>query len=269
MARGRLFRNSVVWITGASSGIGRELAIGVSRRGARTVLSARRENALRETQNLCGGAERSRVVPADMEAIDDLSAVVNAVYEEFGRIDVAILNAGLSQRGTVADTEEEVVRRVNAVNFLAPAAIVRQLVRRMLSDGGGHIAAVSSLSTRVATPYRSAYTASKAALETYLTVLRRELYDAEVEVTLALPGFVNTEISRNALDPDGTAHGVVDKAQQHGMSPEVCAERILGGLERGKREILVPSDGRTRLGLFLAKWAPGILDRLISRAEVT
>ncbi|MGM0675260.1 MAG: SDR family NAD(P)-dependent oxidoreductase [Spirochaetota bacterium] len=269
MAKQGAFTDKVVWITGASSGIGRAIAAEFARRGARTVLTARREEALRETQNLCGGEKRSVVVAGDLGELDGLEALHATAREAFGRLDIAVLNAGLSQRGPAIETDPQVIHRVNALNFLSPAMLVRPLAARMLEDGGGRIVAVSSLSTRVPTPLRSAYAASKAALETYLTVVRRELYGTGVTVTLALPGFVRTDISRNALNADGSTHGVLDTAQQQGMAPELCARRIVDGIARGKREILLPSDVRTRVGLFLSRWAPGVLDRLISNARVT
>jgi short-subunit dehydrogenase len=263
------FEDQVVWITGASSGIGREMAAELARRGAMTVLTARREDALRETQARCGGEERSAVVPGDLSDLDAIDGLVEAALGAFGRIDVGILNAGISQRGTALETEPAVVTRVNTVNFLSPVLVLRSLVPHMLERGTGHVVAVSSLSTRVPTPYRSAYTASKSALETYLTVLRRELVGRGVDVTVALPGFVRTEISKHALGADGTAHGVLDKAQEKGMPADVCAKRIVDGIRRGRREVRIPSDIRTRLGLFLQRWAPGVLDRMMANAEVT
>ncbi|MFP4373040.1 MAG: SDR family NAD(P)-dependent oxidoreductase [Spirochaetaceae bacterium] len=262
------FENSVVWITGASSGIGRELARQLSARGARTVLTARREDALRETRGLCSGGQ-SVIVPGDLSDFDGIDALADTAEAAFGRIDMLVLNAGISQRGAAVETEPAVVYRVNAVNFLAPVRIVRRVVPRMTARGSGHVVAVSSLSTRVPTPQRSAYTASKAALETYLTVLRRELVDSGVSVTVALPGFVRTEISLNALNADGSTHGILDPAQAKGMEPGVCARRIISAIERGRREILIPSDMRTRLGLFLHRRAPGLLDRMMAHAEVT
>ncbi len=263
------FENAVVWITGASSGIGRELAAQLSARGARTVLTARREDALRVTRELCGGAGRSVVVPGDLSDLDAIDALADTAEAAFGHIDLLVLNAGISQRGLAVETEPAVVYSVNTVNFLAPVRIIRRVLPRMMERGSGRVVAVSSLSTRVPTPQRSAYTASKAALETYLTVLRRELMDSGVGVTVALPGFVRTEISLNALNADGSTHGMLDRAQEKGMSPEACARRIISGIERGRREILIPTDMRTRLGLFLQRHAPGLLDRLMAKAEVT
>ncbi len=263
------FDNAVVWITGASSGIGRQLAVQLSAQGARTVLTARREDALRETRELCGGDGRSVIVPGDLSDLDAIDALAATAEAAFGHLDMLILNAGISQRGLAVETEPAVVHSVNTVNFLAPVHIIRRVVPRMMERGRGRVVAVSSLSTRVPTPQRSAYTASKAALETYLTVLRRELMQSGVGVTVALPGFVRTEISLNALNADGSPHGTLDPAQEKGMSPEVCARRIISGIQQGRREILIPTDLRTRLGLFLQRRAPALLDRLMANAEVT
>lgn len=261
--------NAVVWITGASSGIGRQLAAQLAARGARTVLTARREEALRETRELCGGEGRSVIIPGDLSDLDAIDALADSAEAAFGRLDMLILNAGISQRGLAVETEPAVVHSVNTVNYLAPVHIIRRVVPRMMERGSGRVVAVSSLSTRVPTPRRSSYTASKAALETYLTVLRRELVGSGVGVTVALPGFVRTEISLNALNADGSTHDTLDPAQEKGMSPEDCARRIISGIERGRREVLIPSDLRTRLGLFLQRRAPGLLDRLMAKAEVT
>ncbi|MFP4011028.1 MAG: SDR family NAD(P)-dependent oxidoreductase [Spirochaetaceae bacterium] len=259
----------VVWITGASAGIGAELAAGCAARGARTVLTARREEALRRTQERCGGAERSAVVTADLADLDGLEAVTEAAWSAFGRIDMVVLNAAVSQRGTAVDTDSAVVRKVHTLNYLSPVAILRHLVPRMIEVGSGRVVGVSTLATRVPTPQRSAYAASKIALETHLVVLRRELQGTGLAVTLALPGFVRTEISKHALNADGSLHGVVDEVQRRGMPPEVCADRILRGILRGRREVRIPSDCRTRIGMFLHRYAPGLLDRLIARARVT
>jgi short-subunit dehydrogenase len=233
------------------------------------VLTARREAGLRETQGRCGGDGRSVIVPADLSDLNAIDELADTAQAAFGHIDLIILNAGISQRGLAVETEPAVVQHVNTVNFLAPVHIIRRTVPQMVERGSGRVVAVSSLSTRVPTPRRSVYTASKAALETYLTVLRRELMNTGVRVTVALPGFVRTEISLNALNADGSAHGTLDPLQENGMSPDVCARRIASGIARGRREILIPTDMRTRLGLFLQRRAPNLLDRLMAKAEVT
>jgi len=261
--------NKVIWLTGASSGIGRELAVLLRAMRARLVLSARNADALVELQEQCGGTEWARVLPLDLMNVDGLQRCVAEARELFGRIDCLICNAGVSQRSRAIETNAEVLQRLVTVNFVAPAELARQVARDMVASGGGAIVAVSSLAGYVATPLRSGYAASKHALHGYFDALRAELVGSNVSVTLAVPGFIRTEISTNALTGDGRTYDHMDENQARGMSPQRCAIKIIRAIATRKREAYIGLGVRGWLALALRKLAPGILAGSISRAKVT
>lgn len=261
----------VVWVVGASSGIGVGLAREWFRRGARVVLSARREEKLRAlAAELTGGAApaaagvyggRAAVLPLDLEGAPSFPDKVAAAWAFFGRVDILALAGGVSQRSTALETPEANTRRIMETNFFGPAALARLAVPRMLAAGGGRVVVVSSLMGKFGAPGRSSYAASKHALHGYFDALRAEEWKNGLRVTLVTPGYVKTEISLCALTPDGAAHGALDPGQAAGMSPEECARGVIDGVEKGLEEILI--GGREKYAVFLKRWAPKILSRVL------
>ncbi|HSK38276.1 MAG TPA: SDR family oxidoreductase [Arenibaculum sp.] len=262
------FRDKVVWITGASSGIGAALARAFAARGARLVLSARRMAALEAVRAGCAGdPARIRLVPLDLADHAALPERARDALGQFGRIDILVNNGGISQRSLVKDTALEVDRRLIDVNYLGTVALTKAVLPHFLEQGRGHIVTVTSLVGIFGTPMRSGYSASKHALHGFFDSLRAELADTGIRVSLVCPGFIRTDVSINALTADGSAQGTLDRAQAEGMDPDACAVRILAGIAAGRREILV--GGREVMGVHLARWFPGLFARLVSRARVT
>jgi short-subunit dehydrogenase len=261
------FKDKVVWITGASSGIGAALARESAKRGARVVLSARNVEALQRVASECGDPARTLVLPMDVTKLDAFGPLVEQVIAAFGRIDVLILNAGISQRGKAIETSLAVDQAIFNTNFFGPVALTKAVLPTMLRQKEGRIVVVSSLVGKFGTPLRSSYAASKHAIQGFYDSLRAELWRDNIGVTIVLPGYVRTEVSRNALKGDGSRHGEMDAGTGAGMAPEVCARRALDAVAAGKEEVLI--GGSEMRGVYLKRFAPGLFSRFIRSAKVT
>ena len=257
----------VVWITGASSGIGEALAYSLARRGARLILSARGEDRLREVQAACDHPEAHFVLPLDLAAPATLGPAVEQALAVAGRIDVLVHGGGVSQRSLVKDTAVEVDRLLFETNFFGAVGLTKAVLPSMLARRAGHFVVISSLVGKLGTPLRSGYSASKHALHGFFDSLRAELWRDGIQVTLICPGFIRTAITLNALTADGTPQGTMDRAQAHGMAPADCAERIVRAVERGRDEVLI--GGRERFAVYLKRFLPGLFNRVIRKARVT
>ncbi len=261
------FDGRVAWITGASSGIGEALAYALSARGARLVLSARRERELLRVQAECADPEAHLVLPLDLAETAAFEPAVARVLERFGGVDVLLHNAGVSQRALARDTRLEVDRRIMEINYFGPVALTKAVLPSMLERGAGHLVVVTSLVGKIGTPLRSAYAASKHALHGFFDSLRAELWREGIRVTLVCPGFIRTELPLHALTGDGSPQGTMDRAQLEGYPAGRCAADILRAVERGRDEALV--GGRERLAVHLKRFLPGLFNRVIRTARVT
>ncbi len=262
-------QGKTVWITGASSGIGRALAAEFADHGANLVLSARNEKALwqlaREKQL---PAERVLILPIDLRQYRKLQAAVNKVLKKFGSIDILINNGGISQRSLAHETEIAVYEQLMAVNYFGNIALTLAVLPHMRARRQGQIVTVSSVAGKFGTPLRSGYSASKFALSGFYEALRAENWRENIKVTVVLPGFIRTNVSANALTADGKPQGKMDNGQAAGMSAEECARILLRGILRGKSEIYV-GGLKERFALHLSRHFPGVFARIIRTAKVT
>lgn len=256
----------MIWITGASSGIGRALALELSSRKARLVLSSRRREILEEVKDACSGSEVF-VLPLDMEATADMAAKTEQVLKRFGRIDMVIHSAGISQRARAVESSIAVVRKIMATNFFGSVALTSTVLPAMLRQGGGHIVVITSLAAKFGPPLRSAYNASKKALHGYYEALRVEAWHQNIRVTMVVPGFVRTDISKNALRADGSRHDRLSDHQARGQDPRACARKILRAVGRGRREIHVAYGLKGVLISALKLICPGLLERILRRVR--
>lgn len=257
-----------VWITGASTGLGRELSRLLLVRGARVVLTARTTAALEET-----AAEASpdhvKILPGDMERLDTLHSLAQVAWEAFGGLDLVIFNAGLSHRSLFVDTSPEVGKRILKVNLFSQIELTRHVFPRMKAQGSGRIVSVTSLAGKVASPLRSYYAAAKHGLHGFFKSLRVEAMPSKVGVTLVVPGFLRTDISKHALTADGGAWNRSDRNQLSGPSPEVAARKILTKIARGKRQIYVGYPFRAFLALAVGTGFPAVFDRILQKTDHT
>lgn len=256
-----------IWVTGASSGIGEALAHELTRRGALVLASARRVERLEQLQREAAGPGRVEILPLDVSRTADAASWVEAAEAKIGAVDVMVHNAGISQRSFVAETSLEVDRRIMEVNYFGVVALTKALLPRFLSRHRGHFVVVSSVTGYVGTPERSAYAASKHALHGFFESLRAEGHPHGVKVTMVCPGFVDTDITLSALSGDGGQHGKRAETNAGGISPDACAAAIARGIERAPREVYV--GGREVAGIYLRRYAPGVLAGLLTRMKTT
>ena len=256
------FENKVVWITGASSGIGEATAYQFAKEGATLILSARREDELlRVKQNTGLPSHQVFVLPIDVEKIEKISEKAKQAIEHFGKIDVLFNNAGISQRGSVLDTDISVYQKIFNLNFFGVIALTKAVLPFMKQQKSGQIAVTSSVSGKLATPMRSGYCASKHALHGFFDALRSEIYQDNISVTLICPGYIHTNISYNAVAADGSKFGKMDENQANGMSPEECASRIVEAIYKKRDEVYM--GGKEVLGVYLKRFFPRILSKLL------
>lgn len=263
-ARMARFEGKVVWITGASSGIGEACARAFAREGARLVLSARRRDELERVAERCGGG--ARILPLDLAELGRSEARAREVVAEAGVIDVMVHNGGVSQRSRAIDTALDVDRRLFDVNYFGTVSLTKALLPGMVARHAGHFVVVTSLTGMIGTPLRSSYAASKHALHGFFDSLRAEHHRDGIAVTLVCPGFVQTDVSRNALTGDGSAQGTMDDATAKGITPDACAEGLVEATALRREELYV--GGRERLGVYLKRYAPTLFSRVLRRARV-
>jgi dehydrogenase/reductase SDR family protein 7B len=232
------FAGKTVWITGASSGIGRALAEAFAAEGAAVILSGRRREALEEVAAGLGG--ESLVLPFDTTEWAVLPDAVESAWAWRGGVDILVNNAGVSQRSLAIDTEPHVYRTIIEVDLLAPIWLTQLALPKMAAGGGGHLVAISSVAGRLGPVLRTAYAAAKHGLIGYCDSLRAEVETAYgIKVTTVLPGSVRTEVATNALTADGSRRGISDANIDAGMDPAECARRILDAVAAGSRELIV------------------------------
>lgn len=258
--------NKVIWITGASSGIGEALARLLSQRRARLILSSRDGKRLQEVRELLAHPDRAAILPLDLGHPEVLSHKVEEALALFGHIDMLINNAGISQRSLIAETGFSVYEKLMRVNYLGTVALSTALLPHFIARGHGHFAVVTSLMGKFGSPYRSGYCGAKHALHGFFDVLRMEHQKDGVQVTLVCPGFVHTNIARNALVGDGSTQQRQDRATERGMAPDLFARKMARALEKGKWEVCI--GGRETSGVFLKRFFPKLLHRVVLRSRV-
>lgn len=257
------FSSAVVWITGASSGIGESVAYALAAYpGIRLVLSARREEALQRVARQTGLPPSDvLVLPMDVTDTANFPVLAALVYQQFGRIDYMFLNAGITQRSSVADTDLAVYKRIMDVNFFGVIALAKVVLPRILAQGSGHFIVTSSVAGKLATKQRSGYCASKHALHGFFDALRAETYTSGLRVTLVCPGYIRTPISVSALVADGGTHGKMDANQEKGMAPDEFSRRLLRAVTRQKEEVYI--GGSEIYGIYLKRFFPKLLSRIV------
>ena len=231
--------NKTAWITGASSGIGEALAKAIVASGGYAILSGRNVAELQRVATETGATERCLILPFDTVDYASLADKVAAAIAFQGHIDVLVNNAGISQRSPALDTDLSVYQRIVDVDLLAPIALTQALLLHMVSRGSGQIVMISSVAGKAGVPMRTAYCAAKHGLIGYADALRSEVAGQGVKVLVVAPGSVKTNVSRNALNADGSVRGISDAAIDNGIDPNEVASLIWEAVRTGKREIVI------------------------------
>jgi len=241
----KMFKNKTVWITGASSGIGEALTYEFIKQGSNVVLSARNKTELQRVKTQCLeiGALPSQVLilPLDIIDYDAMPACVEKVISTFGQIDMLINNAGISQRSFCLDTDMDVYRTMFEVNVLGQIALTKQILPLMIKQNSGHMVVTSSVAGKVGAPLRTGYCAAKHAVMGFFDALRTEVAHEGIKVTTITPGFIRTNVSKNALDGKGNSTNKDDDDIANGMPVEKCARYIMNGFLTNVEEIAVGS----------------------------
>jgi short-subunit dehydrogenase len=261
-------KDNVVVITGASKGIGAELARQLAAKGAKLVLAARSENELFAVADECRKLGASVVtVKADVTVERDCQAIVSGAVIAFGRLDTLVNNAGATMWARFEDIEDlSILKRIMDVNYMGAVYCTRHALP-FLRESKGRIVGISSLAGRTGVPTRTGYSASKHAMTGFFDSLRIELDGSGVTVTMIYPGFVATGIRENATGPDGKPIMVSPVKEGEVMSVEDCVRRTVSAMERREREVVMTARGK--IGLFLKLFAPSLIDRMAKRAIET
>lgn len=233
------FRDKVIWITGASSGIGEALALQLSASGARLILTSRNENALQQVKSQCTGP--AAVLPADLSA-GPFHDLVQAAISEYGKIDILINNAGIGQRATAEATSEAVLRRIMELDFYAPVLLTQAIMPHFRENGGGQVVVTGSMAGLMGVPHRTAYSAAKHAAMGYFESLQTEHDIPGFSITIISPGRVRTNLSLNALHGNGARHGQMDEGQEKGIPAATCARKMIQAISRQRKHVVIAGE---------------------------
>lgn len=253
------------WITGASSGIGAALARALGARGAKLILSGRNVTALEEVA--ADSATETLVLPFEATDYAALPAIAEQAWGWKGRIDGLVNNAGISQRSLAIETDFSVYQQIIGVDLLAPIALTQQLLPRMVGAGGGQIIAISSVAGIAGVPLRSAYCAAKHGLIGYHDSVRAENEHLGLKVLVVAPGSVATNVSRNALNADGSVRGESDAAIENGLSPDNAAAQMLAAVDAGTRELIVAGGAEAAIAALRRGDPDALFDRMSAMVQ--
>lgn len=259
-------KNKVVWITGASSGIGEALAKAFASEGAKIILSARRTDELNRVKQALNLPDSDvLILPLDLSDTTKTAELTKTVIDKFGRIDILINNGGISQRSLTLETPLEIDRKIMEINFFGTIALTKSVLPFMVKQKSGHIVVMSSIAGKFGFFFRSAYAASKHALHGFFEALRMELFNDNVKVLIVCPGKIKTDISINAITGDGGKHNKMDQSQADGLSAEECAKQVLDGIKNNKYEIFI--GGKELRAIWVKRFFPNLFTRLIRKQK--
>lgn len=257
-------KDKVVWITGASSGIGEALAYVCANEGAKLILSARREEELKRVAANCKtDPQNILILPLDLEHTESIEEKVNEVILKFGRIDILINNGGMGQRGKAVNTKGEVDRRIMEINFFGTINLSKAVANIMQKQKSGKLVVVTSIMGKYGLPLYTTYSASKHALYGYFESLRQELYADNVKVLIVSPGFINTDVSTKLLTENGLEYGIKSDAQNKGMSATDCAQGIIDAIKGNRNHKYV--GGYELLSVLVKQFFPKAFYRLMRK----
>ncbi|AUC16256.1 short chain dehydrogenase [Tenacibaculum sp. SZ-18] len=261
-------KNKIVWITGASSGIGKSLAIHLSQQNTKLILSSRNELSLNEVRNLCLNKQDVYILSLDLENYSNFEAKVEEAISFFGTVDILVNNGGISQRSLAAETDISVDKRLMNINYLGTIALTKALLPYFIRKKSGHFVVTTSIVGKIGTPLRSTYAATKHALHGFFDSLRAEIHQYNIKVTLICPGFVTTNVSKNALTGDGTPQEKMDTATANGIDPDRFAKIMSKGISQQKEEMYI-AGAKEKLGVYAKRFYPKLLSKMIRKLSVT
>jgi short-subunit dehydrogenase len=255
----------VVWITGASSGIGEALAYELATKNCKLILSARNIKALEVVKSKCSNTEVV-ILPFDLVDFDNARNHVEKAIAAYGKIDILVNNGGVSQRSLIIETDFEVDKKLIEVDYLGTIAVTKTLLPHFIKNQKGHFVTITSLMGKFGSPYRSGYCGAKHALHGFFDVLRMEHQKDNISVTLVCPGFIQTNVAKNALTADGSKQNLDDAATQNGMLTSVFVKKFVRAVESEKFESYI--GGKEVLGVYLKRFFPKWLHHFVLKSKV-
>lgn len=252
-------KDKVVIITGGTSGIGKACAKLFIENGAKVVITGRDQKKLDHTSRELQNGDII-AIQADSSVEEDNKRIVDLTVDRFGRIDILINNAGISMRALFQDLQLDVFKKVMDINFYGSVYATKYCLPHILRSKGA-IVAISSVNGFRGTPARTAYTASKYAMNGFMESLRTEVMNQGVHVMVVCPGFTASNIRQTALKADGSIQGESPREEEKLMPPEEVAQEVIKGLQKRKRDVILTGQGK--LVNFLNKWIPGTMDQLV------
>ena len=262
------FKNKTIWITGASSGIGKALAIELAQHGAKLILSSRKRAALEEVALHISHSD-TQILPLDLEDHTGLDALIRDNQALLSTVDILINNGGISQRSKVVDTDFKVYKKLMDVNYLGSVKLTLGVLPFFRKKKAGQYVVISSMAGKFGVPVRSGYSASKMALHGFFDAMRAELQDTGIGVTIVCPGYIQTDISKNALTASGEAQGTMDEAQRNGMPLAVMVPKVLKAIQQNKNEIHIGGFKEVKMAGLVSRLFPTMFKKIIAKSKVT
>ena len=264
--RGMRFNKKNIWITGASSGIGKAVALEISKENTHLILSGRNEAALHEVAERCEtNGSTTQIVPFDLGDERSVKEAAENVLSKNVKIDALYQFGGISHRTFVRETPLFVDRKIFDINYFGTIILTKAILPQMIENGGGHIAVTTSIVGKFGFPYRSSYSASKQALHGFFESLRAENVANNIRVSIIIPGRIKTNISVNALNKEGKPRGIKDEGLENGIAVDKAAIVICRKLKRHKKEILV--GGKELMMIHIRRFIPALYYYLSSRVK--
>lgn len=261
MPPSRPFQQQVAIVTGASTGIGRAIAVALAQAGANLVLGARSASKLAETARQCQQFNVNAIaVTADVSKQAQSQNLVDKAISSFGQLDILINNAGISMRALFEEMDLSVMEQTMQVNFWGTVYCTHAALPHLL-DRQGWVVGVSSIAGFRGLPARTAYSASKFAMNGFLEALRTENHKTGLKVLTLCPGFTASNIRESALDATGKPQGSSPRTEEAMMQPDAVAGAMIRAMRKKRKTLVLTRQGR--LTVWLNKLANGFMDKLV------
>lgn len=259
------FKNKTVWITGASSGIGQELAIQLANLGANIILSARSVDKLEQLKTKLAKGDH-RVIALDLAQPEQVLQHVKSTINEIGQLDILINNGGVSQRSLFLENDFSVYRQLMEVNYFGLVALTKAVLPSMVEQGGGSIVSISSVAGKVGSKFRTGYSGSKYAVVGFMDCLRAEVADKNIHCLTICPGSIKTAIAHNSLNEHGVAQNKPEQSIENGMNVSLAANKMIQAIAKQKDEVVV-GQGLSGWAPTIKRFFPGLFNRLTAKTN--
>lgn len=259
------FNHKTVWITGASSGIGKELAIQFAQLGAQVILSARNVEKLQQLSNELAGTQH-KIIALDLSQPEQVLEYVAKNINDIGKVDILINNAGVSQRSLFLENDFSVYRQLMEVNYFGLVALTKAVLPSMVKNGGGSVVSISSVAGKVGSQFRTGYSGSKYAVVGFMDCLRAEVANKNIHCLTICPGSIKTAIAHNSLNEHGVAQNKAEHSIENGMDVTLAVKQMINAIAKGQDEVVI-GEGISGWAPTIKRFFPGLFNRLTARTS--